>query len=414
MFEALVFDAPAWLWALPFPLLLAWWFSRAVGAEPQPTGALEVWRSLAPPTPRAARRSWLWPARTVLAVGALLSAIVALAQPRTHARESPTTWRVIVDASPAMAWQDSFSQARGRRAVAAAQRMLADVVEPRDEVEWLLVSGVRVIERSSEPDIERWSEQTGRLGLERPDWRRFDESGALWVTDRGEGLLPRFAGIAASGEQISEGSIASWPGEHLWGAEKTWTVQPSARAPRVALDVAYRASAIGRATAAWARARGVELVEALAPSEVELSWVFATPSAFARPAAAARDGWRIEGSASELGAASALDETWLTDAKDSSRALVHVARGRVKCAFGSDHVVSGDSAAFVVAWAELLDRSLLPVDVTVPLDSLLVTSAPVERAPQRPFDEREAARPLAHLFAACAALLAALAALWRR
>lgn len=415
MFEALVFDSSYWLWALPLPALLAWWFSRAIGAAPQPTGAVDVWRSLAPEAPRAARRSWRWSARVLLTVGALTSALLALAGPRTTPRESPTSWRVVVDASPSMAWQDGGATARGERAIALARRVLAGVLEPGDDVQWQLVSAERVLERASEPDPRWWGAQTARLSLERPRWSAFDEPGVVWVTDRGEELLSRHAGVCASGEAKSEGVIASWPGSHLWGSGEAWTAQPASRAPRVALDVGYRSSAIGRASVAWARARGVDLVEARDPAEVELSIEFAPSTPLARRAAGAREGWRLEGSAAELGSGTPLDETWLADVQERSRLLVRAARGRVECALAVDHVIAGDSAAFVVSWAELLDRVLLPVQVTVPLDALLVRSMPVERAPQRPLDEqRSASQPLAHVFAACAAVLALFAAVVRR
>jgi hypothetical protein len=411
--EALEFESFAWLWALPAPLVLAWWLSRATGASVAPTGALEVWREVGAEAPRVARRSWRWSPRTAAAVASLVAAILALAGPFLVPREAPTMWSAIVDASPSMALPDAAGFPRGQRAAERAQRLLASVVAPGDEVEWRLVSGGRTLERASQPNPQWWSTQSARRGLARPDWARFDALGTLWVTDRGVGTSPRLAGLCASGGVAGRGAMASWPGARLAGDGETWAVEAAERSPRVNLAAAQRSSAIGRAVAAWASARGVELVEGYAPDEVELNIVFAPPER-ARPAVGARGGWRIEGAAGELGGAAALDETWARDATDPARVLVRASRGRVECAFAADHVVRGDSAAFAVAWAELLDAALLPIAPTAPVDAFTQASEALERAPQRPLDERRPARPFAHVLAVSAALLALLAAFLKR
>lgn len=412
----LAFDAPWALWLLPTPILLAWWFARARGARQEPTGSVEVWREAVRDVPRAARRAWRWPARTVAAVAALLCAVLALSQPAHRPAGDAVKWIAIYDASSPMSRGAGADSWNGVSAVGSAERMLGRISRENDSVEWRLVSGSQVIASSSAPPLdEEVRNHLARSGLPPPEWSRFDEAGVIWVTYDAEGLAPKRAGVVASIPSIRADSYASWPGASLTRPIEGDTRLVEERTPRAAMRAEEWNSEIGRLVAAWAKARGVEAANYDAFDEWEVFELVVALAAESggESARGSRDGWTLSGPIGTLTPTRWPATTWLSDSADASRALVRVERGRIDVAFTARHELSGDADAFAVSWSERLDRALLPTRAVYPLPALIARSEAVEIPPQRPLPAGGEDAPLAHVLAAAASALALLAAFLR-
>lgn len=414
--DALHFESGWILWLLPAPLLLAWWSSRAVGARSQPTGAIALWREVARDAPRLARRTWRWPPHVVAAVAGLMFGLLALARPQWARATAPVQWRVVVDVSASM--QLPVAEAaptRLERALELARTWLATRTRDGDRVEWIVAAGDSVLARLDSPPLQWADVEVARRSYDRPHWSLFDAPQTLWATDVARELAPSEAGVCASGGDVAPGVLASWPdGALVWDGASTTTRAPLRR-PRVALAAAARGTDIGRIVGAWAQARGVELVEASESVEltVTLSGDPATESSVA-PSVGSRDGWRIEGAATELPGDAPDAAAWLVDQQAPERVLVRARRGRVDCAWTVDHHARGDDAAFAVSWSELLDALLLPCEPTATIEQRASAGAPVLRNPPRDEDSRRGDESFASALALLAASCAAAAAWLRR
>lgn len=408
----LLLETPGWLALIPLVAVLWWLASRSGGAGERATGALELWREIAVESPTSLRARWRPSLRATFIAISMLAALIALAQPVASTRESPTRWRVIVDASSGMCVEDDVGRPRGALALERAKDLLSALERPGDSQEWWLVSGAEVLERSDEfpaawprPDQARW-------GLRSPEWERFDSEGVLWVTDSARGLAPRLAGVCSPAREPSDGAIAAWPGQQL-AVRGGLVVQETTRSPRLFLAPSLAGGAIARAVAAWAGARGVELVDSdKASAALELR-VLATPGASNSPASGSRDGWRLSGPATTWSDARAGERVWLRDEREPARALVRVRRGEIECAFDARARIEGDEASFAIAWAQLLDEHLLPVAALAPLSARVDSEAAVERAPSARRAPGVAPQRWGHVFALIAAA-SAFAALFAR
>lgn len=411
--QELVVDAPLWLALAPLVLALWWWASRSGGAQEQPTGAFEVWRELAGAAPREARRRWRFSPRAAWIALGLFAALLALAQPSARRLESPTSWRAIVDAGPAMRIEDGASRTRGDAALERAREQLANCARPGDSVEWWLVSGTEVLEQRAEFPADWPYVEQARWGLRSPDWTVFDAPGTLWVSAESLAVAPRFAGASVSARSTSEGVVAAWPGQRL-ALRAGQLALEATRSPRVFLAPELEGGVLARGLDAWARARGVERValDDELPGALELR-ILAAQDAARAPASGARDGWRLSGPAASVLPARAGASVWLSDERAPAAALVSAGRGWIVCGLDARAQLEGDGASFAIAWAQLLDQCLLPVDALAPLDALQDRGPAFERAPTAPQAAGVAPRRWAHVLALGAAVCA-LAALFAR
>ncbi len=400
--QELALEAPIWLALTPLVVALWWFASRSGGASERATGALELWRELAGAAPRALRREWRFSPRATWIAGALVSALLGLAQPTSSVRESPTRWRVIVDAGPGMCVADSSARSRGAAALERARQMLESVSQRSDSVEWWLVSGGEALEQRAEFPSDWPLAEQARWGLPAPDWARFDAAGTLWVRDRAQGTAPRFAGLCASPRAPADGAVAGWPGMRLALRAGELVVEPTRR-PRVRLSPALASGVLERAVTAWARARGVDLARADDGDGFELR-VTAIEHGERVQRSGMRDGWRLSGSAAARLEPRAGDSIWLSDERDPSVALIRSRRGSIECALDARAQLVGDEAGFAVAWAQLLDECLLPVDALAPLEAREGFDDALERPPLAGRALGTSAQRWGHVFLLLAAL----------
>lgn len=426
------FAAPWALAALAIPALVLF-LARDTDEPPRFfTGAFELWVRLGARRPLDAhtRKRGIPPYVWLFAAG-LAALVCALAGPRPAWDAPREPWRAFVDRSASMYLAVDGGFGRETR-LAAALRLAANVRAGAEgdaaAVLWIDASAnppAYVLAHTPPPE---WlsAPREPRAELE---WTRFDEEGALWITDDAHSLAPTRASFAASGGPAVPGPVARRGSVRVdWDGVELREVLDAEHTPRVALDAGV-AEDVSRFVRAWADARELAVValDASAPRPSSADGVLELRGSVARePRAAgdhaapvARDGWTANARWSapapredELGALA----TWLAAADGT--ALVTWAPGRVHVALTALDTLAGDPAAFAVSWSTLCDGARLPgADVIALGERGAAGGAQIHRASPPPFSTEftsTVARWRAYLvLLALACVLAAFAWAWR-
>lgn len=409
------------------------------------TGTLRIWRELSKEhrarTGPSQRRFPTW---LLFALGALLLGVLALAGPRAEQRLLPRRWTVVVDRSPGMGlpWlgtdQDvtvAPTDAPTRISV-ALKRLKAHLLEAGtdgDSVTWR-AEGREALTLSlgDLPPLD-WSLPNRSPFGAAPQWDRFAQAGALWVTDRRPSVDRGKATLILSGGAAVSGPIAQVDDEVLLWSPSTsqqagTTTTGSAAGGALILLSSNQAGEGGVAVPplnplleelvrSWARSRGlrevrsvhlgedlsdVERADALSDPDVvlvidsprvpggERSFDLQEPLLWASGTTSPPEPSPVwPGPPSEW----ALTVRWRTAATVNDKgqrvdglALLSSSPGWARFHINSLEKPGGDPAAFAVRVAGLLDEALLPPPGVVPVgarrDAGQPGTVPGEPAPQ--------------------------------
>ena len=384
---------PAGVWALLLPFVVLLFARFRARPEARATGALSVWREIAPvEAPRARGVRPRIPLAVWLCAAGLAAGALALAGPRLGAPPLPRGFVVVVDQSPSMFLpRDAGGE---RRLDAARERALAwlDAAgRARDRVRWIGSAGVEAeLAFGTPPPPELW--EAPAWEAPEPTWSRFDLPGAVFVTDRVPAVLPSRAGLAAAGGEAVPGPIGVAGADRVdWDGARLVRVPGAApvRGARAAPDLP---EVVATMLAVWAGERGLEDA---ADAPLALAVVPAPGPPPRVDVRVERAGWALSGSAPATGLAPPpgppAATTWLSgrDAAGASVPLVAWRPGTVFVALAAASEPEGDPAAFALAWSELFDRAALPAPGTVPFGERQAAGPstwrePAEAAPRPP------------------------------
>jgi len=372
--------------ALALPLFVLYITRRPGRPLTVPVGSFEIWRSLGQPKrAQGARRQRRIPLdRWLLIIGLTLGAF-ALAGPEKARAEEESQLHVLVDRSPSMYLPHASGGTRLEQALERADEFLDG------DVLWLAPSRSG-LERSAGRFPGAWllPPTVARPDL---DTSAFDLAGHLWLTDRTPEVLPRRAGLVASGGAAVHGPVASVGSTRFdWDGGELREIAGGVQAPYIVLDGAWPQLVRQFVTEVWAPERGARVAASARPGcALELR---AVTSAGDAEFAAARDGWSAGVRASVDGAPLHADgralEEWLGANDGRGRVvLLSAGPGLIVSALTDFAEPSGDPAAFAVSWSRLLDEHLLPADGVIALAERVAAgdehiSAPQEVPPTRP------------------------------
>lgn len=367
------FAAPWALAALAIPafvLLLA----RDTDAPPRFfTGAFELWLRLGARrlTEVSVRERGIPPHVWLFAAG-LATAVLALAGPRPAWDAPREPWRALVDRSPSMYLSLDAGLGVETR-LSAALRLAASVRSDADGdaagVLWIDASAnpPEIVLARTPPDAWLVPPRAPRAQL---DWSRFDDTGALWITDDARALAPARASFAASGGPAVPGPVARRGSVRAdWDGAQLREVLDAEHTSRVALD-ARVAEDVQRFVRAWAEARELAVVPLEGDTAHSSAVVLELRSAPARDVVApgseraapiGRDGWTANArwsTAAPLEDGEGALESWL--ATRDGTPLVTAGPGRVHVALTALEEIAGDPASFAVSWSALCDGASLP------------------------------------------------------
>ncbi|MCC7013447.1 MAG: BatA domain-containing protein [Planctomycetes bacterium] len=399
------FTRPWALVGLFVPVLVVLLTALASRARSMPTATLEVWREIDARVARSARRRARVPLALWLLALAMVSTVLALAEPRSRSTEL-APWRVVLDRSPSM----YLGQGSERR-IDVALRGVREVVGD-GEVEWVTSSaGFELRARAREVPAGWLAAPRGAWS--EPRWASYDEPGTLWLTDVPPESAPSRASLLTSGATPCAGLVARGVDHDIvWdGSELRREPHEAGRGPRVAIEPALLAGAIGRAALVWAQARGWNVTEAR--EAVDLALVLgsvADPQI--RDTLCAAEGWSMPVRVKR--AFDAPSEPRAVLLESDGRPLAVASSGLVELAFEELGEPQGDPTSFALFWARAFDAAALPPEGTAVAERARAGPARrvVGEAPPRALSDGEL--PWSALLGVCAALAATAALAVRR
>lgn len=409
-------ERPGALWALLLPLFFLFVLRLFERAPPRVTGTLELWKELAPSAPRGtARRGPLPPWALLCALGLLCGALAGIG-PRGPRGAGPRPWTCVVDLSPSMGLpREDGGPTRLAAALEEATGWLDGQLARGERVRWVSPGRVPLVLARGERPPSTWLDPEAD-GSDEPEWERWDEAGALWITDDAPEAPRRRAGLFASGGAEVEGAVAA-DGHRtvLWQGGALRTVPSSARlAVHLREPEGLRlAEPLERVLASWCEARGIDLVRA--PRVGTVLGVELRSGASEVALELARDGWRATGRGGDLGAgdgALAGAEDWLlgTQTNGARVPVVRARPGALLIGLAELDEPEGDPALFALSWGRLLDRSLRRPPGVVPLAERLAAGSPRAEPGELPSSGTERGADLGPTVDAALALAAALCA----
>ncbi|MFT5198519.1 MAG: hypothetical protein ACI87O_001176 [Planctomycetota bacterium] len=358
-------DRPWALWLAPL-LILAWWL-LLVARRPRVrfTGAFTFW-SNGPQQDSDSRRRRLWPVRYWEWI-ALLFAGLALAGPSPQVEQQGAQLTVLVDRSPSMYLAHGPGAESSRLAVALAQL-----------AEWNLRTSLEFLDPGcdSPKGLEAWpADWNGPTPNPRAEivWALWDRPNVIWLTDTVPSYEPEHASIIAAGGGFQPGPVALIPGGVLIENAARDLEEESRAAMWVLGGESWPPEWAGFAQL-WCEDRGLQwgLGEA---DDVEVALRLSQPigdksgdssvefdvdfgpyqirglsAAFVPPELLGADFWRLG--------------PWRLSDQDPGSELMLSRPGEVLLRVLEWYGVQGDVGAFVVDFAEVLDRARrFPSDV---------------------------------------------------